>query len=107
MEKDRLVADERKIATVGRLGCDKKVIVNELWDLFAVSGATIGNDLRELEQQGLLVRPHGGAIPRAKARFELGTHERHVTNRELKHRIARKSEDTPLSSLRLSFRLTG
>jgi DeoR family transcriptional regulator, fructose operon transcriptional repressor len=71
----------------------KKVTVSDLSVRLGVSGATIRSDLRELEQRGQLLRTHGGAIPRAKAGFELGADERRVQNAELKGRIAWRALD--------------
>ena len=36
--------------------------VNELTELFQVSGATIRSDLAKMEKAGLIIRAHGGAM---------------------------------------------
>lgn len=40
----------------------KDVTVNELSDKLQVTGKTIREDLSKLEEQGLIVRVHGGAV---------------------------------------------
>ena len=40
----------------------KDVTVNELSEKLQVTGKTIREDLSKLEEQGLLVRVHGGAV---------------------------------------------
>lgn len=47
--------------------------VAELADGFAVSGDTVRRDLDLLDDQGLVQRTHGGAVPVTKATAELGS----------------------------------
>jgi DeoR family transcriptional regulator of aga operon len=51
-----------------------KVSVEDLAKDFNVSAATIRRDLTELEQQGLLRRNHGGAVPVAPMLYEAFRH---------------------------------
>ncbi|RUQ32460.1 DeoR/GlpR transcriptional regulator [Peribacillus cavernae] len=60
--KGHLFAEERKNEIVEILNVQEKILVPELVDYFQVSAATIRNDLRDLEHDGLLKRTHGGAL---------------------------------------------
>src|SRR5689334_16160526 len=51
-----------------------EVSVEDLAKNFNVSAATIRRDLTELEQQGLLRRSHGGAVPVAPMLYEAFRH---------------------------------
>jgi DeoR/GlpR family transcriptional regulator of sugar metabolism len=54
---------EERLDRIASLVLDKqRVSVSELSSLFDVSKVTIRNDLDELEQRGLLMRTHGGAL---------------------------------------------
>lgn len=57
-----MFAEERRQAIVEILLRDSHVLVNDLVKRFNVSAATLRNDLRSLEEAGLLCRTHGGAI---------------------------------------------
>lgn len=54
-----------------------------------VTDETIRKDFEFLEQQGLLIRSHGGAIPPKRAIRELSLTERQMINRDAKSLIAR------------------
>lgn len=54
---------ERKAEILNLLQKNGSINVIELSKLFEASKETIRRDLRELEDKGLLVRTHGGAIP--------------------------------------------
>ena len=66
-----LFAEERRTAIMQMLKIDSKIIVSDLANKFHTSSATIRNDLKELESQGLLTRTHGGAIMNSGVKFEL------------------------------------
>jgi DeoR/GlpR family transcriptional regulator of sugar metabolism len=57
--------EDRRNAILDRLGQDGRVSVNILSEEMGVSSVTIRQDLRALEQAGLLKRTYGGAIRRA------------------------------------------
>ncbi len=57
-----MFAEERKREILRLLGIHKKVKTLELSQLFNVSEPTIRRDINEMEELGLLVRTHGGAI---------------------------------------------
>ncbi|HOV62615.1 MAG TPA: DeoR/GlpR family DNA-binding transcription regulator [Spirochaetia bacterium] len=93
MEKDQMFAEERKVEIVEYVNHQKKATVGELCERFKVSGATIRNDLRELEHSRLLIRTHGGAMINSKTGFELVAKDKEVQNLDLKQRIARAAMD--------------
>lgn len=83
-----LFAEERKIKIIELLRINQKVSVNELASLFSVSLPTIRTYLRGMEQSGLLIRTHGGAIQKSKAGFELNSQQKRIVNLDEKRRIA-------------------
>lgn len=87
---ETLFAEERKSQIVDLVKSRTKVLVPELVDYFKVSPGTIRNDLRDLEQLGLIKRTHGGAIPSSylKAGHELDTDRKVVENLQQKQAIA-------------------
>jgi DeoR family fructose operon transcriptional repressor len=87
---ETLFAEERKSQIVALVESRTKVLVPELVDYFKVSPATIRNDLRDLELQGLIKRTHGGAIPSSylKAGYELDTERKGVEHLQQKQAIA-------------------
>jgi DeoR/GlpR family transcriptional regulator of sugar metabolism len=60
--KVSLFREEREIQILELLKTDQRVEVARLAQLFDVSEDTIRRDLRALENQGLLVKIHGGAL---------------------------------------------
>ena len=65
------------------------ISVNELAEMFLVSGATIRGDLSKLEKAGLITRTHGGAMKNAsQLRETLLTERPHADKKQL---IARKA----------------
>ncbi|MCL5104866.1 MAG: DeoR/GlpR family DNA-binding transcription regulator [Armatimonadetes bacterium] len=61
--------DTRKTAILELLEQTRQVSIRELASRFAVSEMTIRRDLNELEDQGLALRIHGGAVPTGRLRF--------------------------------------
>lgn len=57
-----LFATERKRAILDLLDVEGKIKVIELSEKFDVSEPTIRRDIKELDEKGLLIRTHGGAI---------------------------------------------
>lgn len=57
-----MFAQERRDHIISYLKEKKRIEVKELEEIFQVSGATLRTDLRTLEQEGKLVRTHGGAL---------------------------------------------
>lgn len=86
--KEPLYAEERKIKILELIKDNDKVSVMQLCDYFNVSGATIRNDLRELESSNLLTRTHGGAMFKSKTGFELDSQHKEGHHQSEKERIA-------------------
>lgn len=63
-------AEERKQQILALLHKNQKLVVPELCNYFGVSPSTIRNDLRALQESGLITRTHGGAICNSKASLE-------------------------------------
>jgi DeoR/GlpR family transcriptional regulator of sugar metabolism len=57
-----MLTAERRQAILGRLEADGKVVASELVTSLGVSEDTVRRDLRDLAEQGLLQRVHGGAL---------------------------------------------
>ena len=87
--KEPLFAEERKAKILELLKENSKLLVPNLCAFFSVSPATIRNDLRELENAGLLKRTHGGAISNSKTKFELDSYQKEVKNHAEKLAIAK------------------
>jgi DeoR/GlpR family transcriptional regulator of sugar metabolism len=60
-----MLTAERRQAILTRLERDGKVVASELVASLGVSEDTVRRDLRDLAEQGLLQRVHGGALPAA------------------------------------------
>jgi DeoR family fructose operon transcriptional repressor len=90
-KKEPLFAEERKMKILELLNENSKIIVPELCEYFGVSPATIRNDLRELENSGLLKRTHGGAIKNLQTRYELDTIQKQIKNLPEKQAIAKRA----------------
>ena len=86
---DRVMfAEERKKKLVEYINDKRRVTVPELCSIFAVSGATMRNDLRDLDDAGLITRTHGGAIRKTRTGYESGIDHRSGSNKEAKTKIA-------------------
>lgn len=92
-DKEPLFAEERKQRILEIVKRNKKVTVPELCGYFNVSGATIRNDLRELENSRLVKRTHGGAMLNTKTGFELDSKHKEVQNLTEKMKIAAAAVD--------------
>ena len=88
-KKAVLFAEERHYKLVEFIHAHTKATVHELINQFGVSSATIRNDLRTLEQRGLISRTHGGAMIRTRSGYEEALQQRKVHNRIEKQLIAR------------------
>ncbi|MCD9025809.1 DeoR/GlpR family DNA-binding transcription regulator [Cohnella silvisoli] len=88
-----MFASNRRDQILEMLQRDKQVLVKELALHFKVSEGTLRTDLRILEDEGLLERTHGGAVPvRTKADFrEYRNPTRSDLNYEEKRAIGRKA----------------
>ncbi|HCD43417.1 MAG TPA: DeoR/GlpR transcriptional regulator [Lachnoclostridium sp.] len=89
-EKETVFMEERKQMILNLLQETEKVTVAYLSELFNVSGATIRSDLRDLENEKLLLRTHGGAMRISKSAFEIEPQKRGEST-ECKEAIAREA----------------
>lgn len=71
-----MFAEERKREILRILSQQKKVKTLELSQMFSVSEPTIRRDINELEEQGLLIRTHGGAIALDHSEIEPSYYEK-------------------------------
>jgi len=67
---DKLFPAERMDQITSLLQQNGRVSVADLQERYGVSAVTIRNDLATLEQQGLLVRTHGGAVAKPSVGVE-------------------------------------
>jgi DeoR family fructose operon transcriptional repressor len=93
MKREQTFVEERKRAVLEFVNERKRATVTELCARFEVSPATMRSDLRDLEQDGLLVRTHGGATVKDKARFELEAREKGIQHPAEKRAVARCALD--------------
>ena len=82
---------ERKNQILDIIRHKGRVTVDELKEVFKVSGATIRRDLEFLERQGLITRAHGGAIIRGKVALEPDYFEEKQKFLEEKIRIGKEA----------------
>jgi DeoR/GlpR family transcriptional regulator of sugar metabolism len=80
---DSLFLEERRRAILERLKLEGRVAVKDLSERMQVSAVTIRQDLRALEEAGLLERTYGGAVFRSG---QLNLQELSFNARQLKHR---------------------
>jgi DeoR family fructose operon transcriptional repressor len=85
-----LFAEERRRDILALLRAAGKVTVDDLASYYAVSLPTIRTDLSRLEEQGMLRRTHGGAIPLSPTLFEPPYAQREVMHQAEKQAIARE-----------------
>ena len=84
-----MYAEERQQAMAGIIARDRRLSVSLAAESFGVTTETVRRDLAILEQQGLIHRVHGGAVPAdALSTVELAVNERDKTAAEQKDRIA-------------------
>lgn len=88
----QMLAAERRFRIREILSAQRTVSATELARVLGVTGATIRRDLEALEQEGLLVRSHGGAVSRASSTAYQGSYDYllHVNETE-KQAIAREA----------------
>lgn len=68
-----MLTTERKALILDTLGKEGRVIAKEFSQKLNLSEDTIRRDLRELADEGLLQRVHGGALPASRALADLPT----------------------------------
>src|SRR5580698_5151234 len=70
-----MLTSERKQLILARLKQDGKIVAKDFSLEMVVSEDTIRRDLRELAQEGLLQRVHGGALPSSPAIIDFAGRE--------------------------------
>ncbi len=70
-----MLTSHRKQQLLARLRQDGKLVAKELSEELGISEDTIRRDLRELAQEGLLLRVHGGALPTSPAMADFAARE--------------------------------
>src|SRR5690625_496071 len=89
--KSMLVA-ERHQKIVELVNERKSIRVSELSQIFSITEETIRRDLEKLENQGKLIRSHGGAVSIGPTKgLEISYLEREVTNVKEKRQIAKEA----------------
>ena len=83
-----MYARERQRQILEDLTGSGRVAVTDLSARLEVTTETIRRDLDQLASRGLLLRVHGGALPKATTEVEPDLASRSVTNIEVKRRIA-------------------
>lgn len=86
-----MYAEERHRTIAEKARNERRVEVSTLASSLGVSPETIRRDLSTLEQQGVLRRTHGGAVPVEHLRFESEVAERLSRMSEEKARIAKSA----------------
>ena len=90
---ETLFAEERRRKIVALVNETRKVTVPEICERYNISPATARADLRDLQNDGLLVRTHGGAIATARQGVELNSIQREVRMQAEKQRIGMAALD--------------
>jgi DeoR/GlpR family transcriptional regulator of sugar metabolism len=84
---DGMMAEERRTQILQMVRGEGRVRVNELAHRFGTSAVTVRNDLNELDQRGLVLRSHGGAVIPDTILRESPVNERLKAHSEEKRRI--------------------
>lgn len=87
----RIFGPERRKIILEKLLEQERIIVSDLSKEINVSEATLRSDLTKMEDDGLLVRTHGGAIPISQADSDTSFATREKKNKDEKVTIAKKA----------------
>lgn len=82
-----MYAPERREAMATFVARRRRAAVSDLAERFGVTTETVRRDLDQLEEQGLLRRVHGGAVPAGA----LAVLERSVAERDIEHAAAKEA----------------
>jgi len=87
--KEVVFVEERKRIILQLLEKNERISVQELCEHLGVSSSSIRNDLRQMDNEGLLERTHGGALLLPKTSYELNSIQKEVKNNDEKIAIAK------------------
>ncbi len=87
-----MFALERQKRIMEQLEQDGGVLVNELSRQFGVTEETVRRDLEKLENQGMLLRTHGGAVAYEESTAELSLDVRKKKNVPVKEELAKVAQ---------------
>src|SRR5271170_1576632 len=88
-----MLAEERRFRIREILSSQRTITASELCSSLGVTAATVRRDLAVLEQEGVLVRSHGGAVSRMSSTgFQPSYEALRRSNHEEKQAIAREAE---------------
>src|SRR5207248_3045271 len=88
-----MLAEERRCQIREMLTAQRTVSASDLCERLKVTAATIRRDLATLEQEGVLVRSHGGAVSRmSSTNFQPTYDTLSKSESEEKRQIARAAE---------------
>ena len=88
-----MFALERQKVILEKLNLDGAVWVSKLSAELGVTEETIRRDLEKLENQEVLVRTHGGAVPITDSSYELSLEKRKQTNLAAKEKLAKSAAE--------------
>lgn len=88
-----MFALERQKIILEKLNLDGAVWVSKLSAELGVTEETIRRDLEKLENQEVLVRTHGGAVPITDSSYELSLEKRKQTNLAAKEKLAKAAAE--------------
>ena len=92
-----MFALERQKIILEKLNLDGAVWVSKLSTELGVTEETIRRDLEKLENQEVLVRTHGGAVPITDSSYEVSLEKRKQTNLAAKEKLAKAAAEHILS----------
>jgi DeoR/GlpR family transcriptional regulator of sugar metabolism len=88
-----MLVEERRLRIAEMLAVQRTITAAALMQSLGVTAATVRRDLAALEQEGVLVRSHGGAVSRTlSTSFQLSYEALLRRKREEKEAIAREAE---------------
>jgi DeoR/GlpR family transcriptional regulator of sugar metabolism len=90
-KKRDLLANERRMKILEFVREDGSARVKTLGEMFNVTEPTIRQDLEKLEQEGYVIREHGGAYLRSMSHQVKTLSLQHTENLDIKHKIALKA----------------
>jgi DeoR family transcriptional regulator of aga operon len=87
-KKPKLLIEERRRRILDLLNSNEHVTVSDLVETFGISAVTIRGDLDALDEQGGLVRSHGGAVRRLNPLQDYPIQVKEILHHGAKVRIA-------------------